>query len=322
VRRVPAASPIAEPGHDELGPGFARLARFARALRPGSTSPRVQRALLGVALAAFAVMAAVAVRAFPDEPDPEPRWPLLLLVGIAGPLVTVLLNALEYVQQGRLVAKRIALPDALRVSVLGTAANLAPVPGSVLVRTNALVDEHTGVRAAASTTVTVGLAWLAAGALAAGVLQPFADRALAGAVLAAAGVGLFALVYVFVRRAVPAHAVSHFGAIALVELATVAVGALRLAGFIAGLGLDVTAAQAVGLTLAGVVASATGIFPAGLGIREALVAAASPLLDVPAAVGLAAAAADRLAGLAVLAVLTVVILRTRPPDAPAGAGAG
>ncbi len=312
MRRVPAASPPADP------PDHGRLAWLAGLVRAPRRSPTTQRVVLVAACAAFVVMAAIAIVTFPNEPEPEPRWALLALVGIGGPLVTVLLNGLEYVQQGRLLGRRIAVGDALRVSVLGTAANLAPLPGSVLVRTRALVDEQTGLKRAAGTTVTVGLAWLAASALAAGVLQPFAGRSVIGAVLVVVGLGLFGVVYGLVRGAVGSGALARLGAIAAVELATVAVGALRLAGFVAGMGFDVSADQAVGLTLAGVLASATGIFPAGIGVREGLVAAASPLLDLPAAVGLAAAAADRVAGLIVLAVLAAVIVgrRTESPQFP------
>lgn len=258
-------------------------------------------------------MAAVAVVNFPDDLDPEPRWWLLALVVVCGPLATVALNGLEYVQQGRLLDRRIALRDAVRVSVLGTAANLLPLPGSVIVRTGALArNDDVGVARAAGTTATVGVAWLGASALVAGALQPFAGRALLGASLLAVGLALLALTAMLVRRSQLADGVvSVFASIVAVETATVVVGALRLFGCVAALGLDVTAAQAVGLTLAGVLASATGVFPAGLGIREALIAVASPLLDLPAAVGLLAATVDRLAGLVVLAVLTA-LLAARP----------
>jgi hypothetical protein len=258
---------------------------------------------------AFVAMTAMAIINFPDDLDPKPRWWLLAMVGVLGPLVTITLNGLEYVQQGRLVGRRIALGNAVRVSVLGTAANLAPIPGSVIVRTSALATDEVGVKRAAATTATVGLGWLGASALAAGVLQPVADRVALGVLLGVVGLVLLATTFVLVHRAAPADgAVGVFGAIVLVELATVVVGALRLTGFVYGLGLDITAAQAVGLTLAGVIASATGVFPAGLGIREALIAVASPVLDLPVSVGLVAAAADRVAGLAMLAILTTILV--------------
>jgi hypothetical protein len=278
---------------------------------PGATSPRVQRTLLAVALVVFVTMAVVAIASFPDDLDPHPRWWLLVAVGVGGPLATVVLNGLEYTQQGRLVGRTIALRSALRVSVLGTAANLLPIPGSVIVRTGALAEGEVGVKRAAASTATVGVAWLGASALVAGALQPFAGRTWLGVVLVVIGTALLGSTWMLVQRSQASDPGSLFTSIVAVEIGTVVIGALRLFGFIAGLGLDVNAAQVVGLTLAGVLASATGVFPAGIGIREGLIAAASPLLDLPAAVGLLAAAADRLAGLVMLAVLTTLLVVTR-----------
>lgn len=280
-------------------------------LRPSPTqgSPSRRRLLLVIAGAAFVVLGVLAIANFPDEPSVRPRWWLLAFVAVAGPLTTVMLNGLEYVQQGRLVDRVIPLRDAIRVSVLGTAANLAPVPGSAIVRTAALTDESVGVTRAAGTTITVGVAWLGTGAVVAGALQPFAGRALIGATCATVGVVLLAVTRLLVARAAPAAGTDKvFASIVAVEAGTVIVGALRLCGFIVGLGLDVDAAQAVGLTLAGVLASATGVFPAGIGIREALIGVVSPLLDLPVAVGITAASADRVAGLVVLAVSSSILV--------------
>lgn len=290
-------------------------------LRPNraSQSPARRRALLAVAFSAFVALGVVAIVNFPDEPPVRPRWWLLAIVAIVGPLATVALNGLEFVQQGRLVDRAIPLRDAIRVSVLGTAANLAPVPGSAIVRTATLSDDEVGVARAAGTTITVGVAWLGTGALVAGALQPFAGRVAIGLACGAVGAVLLVTTRLLVARARPAAGTGAvFAAIVAVEAGTVVVGALRLCGFIVGLGLDVDAAQAVGLTLAGVLASATGVFPAGIGIREALIGLASPLLDLPVAVGITAASADRVAGLAVLAVLSALLVsrdsdRSRAP---------
>jgi hypothetical protein len=78
------------------------------------------------------------------------------------------------------------------------------------------------------------------------------------------------------------------------------------------LDLDVSVGQAVALTLSGVIAAATGIFPAGLGIREAVAAGIASAVSLPAAVGFVATAADRIAGLLVLAVASAVVLVLKP----------
>jgi hypothetical protein len=257
----------------------------------------------------FVVGTVVAIRNFPSDADPDPNWWALVLVGAAGPLLTIALNGAEFVIQGRVVGARIAYPEALRVSILGTAANLLPLPGSVLVRTHALGRKVTDYRRAAWATLAVGLAWLSATAVLVSVIQLAQQRFAIGAVVAGAGVGLGAVAFTLIRRSAPPDdAAAVFGSLYAVEAMTALVGAARFYGILVALGLSVTANQAVALTLAGVIASATGIFPAGIGIREALSAAVSPLVGLPAAIGLLAAAADRVAGLIVLAILTGLLL--------------
>ncbi len=89
------------------------------------------------------------------------------------------------------------------------------------------------------------------------------------------------------------------------EAAAVGIGALRYLLVLHGLGIPISAAQAVSLTVAGVLASAVGFVPGGLGLREALSGVIAGLVGLPAAVGVLAAAVDRLVGLPVLAVLAV-----------------
>jgi uncharacterized membrane protein YbhN (UPF0104 family) len=91
------------------------------------------------------------------------------------------------------------------------------------------------------------------------------------------------------------------------EVGQVAVGTARLALAVAAIGSPVDLAQAVGLAVAPVAGSAIGILPGGLGVREAIAASIAALVDLPAAVGGAAAAVDRLLGLAVVAVVVPLV---------------
>jgi uncharacterized membrane protein YbhN (UPF0104 family) len=106
------------------------------------------------------------------------------------------------------------------------------------------------------------------------------------------------------------------GVVLVIESAAVAVGALRYGLILAALGHEVSAAQAVALTVGGVLAAASGLFPGGLGMREVLVAGIAPLVGVSAAVGVVATAVDRLAGLAVLAVISAALVLAEPKVPP------
>lgn len=308
---APAALPIEEDAGDIGAPGG--IVSRALALRRHLTrrSPAQQRAVLAVAGACFVVAAVVAVRNLPDG-ELDPAWVGLVTVGVLGPLVTVALNGAEFQVQGLLLGQVVGFARAVRISVIGTAANLLPIPGSALVRTQALATTGEGYLRATSSTLLVALVWLGAVAGLAALLYGVASSAW----LAAVGLGVIAAAlcgtgYVLVRRLAPRHGTPRvFSMLLAVELATAAVGAARFYLMIRYLGLDATAGQAIALTLAGVVASATGIFPAGIGIREALAGAISPLVGLSASVGVVAAAVDRVAGLAVLAVLTLVLVLT------------
>lgn len=297
--------PTAEDAGDIAAPGGLVARVFAARRHLTRRTPAQQRALLVVAGLVFVAAAAVALRNLPDDLDPH--WLGLVLVGTAGPLLTVALNGAEFVVQGSLLGRRTPFAEAVRISVLATAANLLPLPGSAIVRTQALSGE--GYRRAAGSTIVVAVAWLGCTAGVAAVLYGAVGDAWAvtGA-LAAVAAGAIGGTWVFVRRAAPpAGTAPVFVRLLAVETATALVGAARFYLTIRVLGFDVTPGQAVALTLAGVVASATGIFPAGIGIREALAGAVSPLVGLSASVGVVAAAVDRVAGLVVLAVLTGIL---------------
>ena len=84
-----------------------------------------------------------------------------------------------------------------------------------------------------------------------------------------------------------------------------------------GLGYEVTISQSVGLTVAGAVATTVGFFPAGLGLREGVVALISPIVGLPAIVGLAATIMDRMFRMALLGVAagTVFLFERSKPEA-------
>jgi hypothetical protein len=102
-----------------------------------------------------------------------------------------------------------------------------------------------------------------------------------------------------------------------VELASVVVGALRLMVIAAGIGQTIGFGQAAGLGLASIVAAAIGVFPGGLGLREALSAAFAPIVDLPASVGAVTSTFDRLLGLPVV-IVTAMVLSRRDRHSSAG----
>jgi hypothetical protein len=280
-----------------------------------------------LAATVFIGATALALRGLPPLDHPV-RWPVLALATLAGVPMVVACNAAEYRVSAGLVGARVGLAPSIRVSVLASTANLLPVPGSAVVRTQALRAAGTSTGRAVSATGVVAVAWLGLTFAAAGALLVATGAAPAtGVLLLACGSGavaLAALAIVFgLRPPDPAAAVAR---VLAVEAALVVVAAVRLWLVVRGLGFEASIGQATALSIAAVVASATGLLPGGLGVRELVAAGISPVVGLPASVGLAATAVARISELAVLAPWGMwLVLRPSPPApvlAPTPAVAG
>ncbi|HET9729016.1 MAG TPA: hypothetical protein VFR41_06315, partial [Acidimicrobiia bacterium] len=311
ARSAESGKHLTEPLEPDSGGPRWRLASM--------TGPR-RRILLGVAVVVFVIAATIAIKNFPHNATKHAHWWLFAVVGLAGPILTILLNGAEYVSQARIVDVHVPFGEGIRISVLGTAANLLPVPGSALVRTHALATSGQGYKRATKTTVIVGGAWIGTTAVLAAILGLTTGAKAAAAPVAVIGIALLIAAWVFIKRAQPASGPGDvFRRLVLVEAGTACVGAARFFGVLYALGISVSAGQAMALALTSVIASAAGVFPAGIGIREALAGAVSAVVGLPAAAGVVAAAADRVAGLIVLAVITAILVaRNQSLSTPVG----
>ena len=284
----------------------ALLARARR--RP---SRQAERLLFAVSLLTFVGAAVVAAGRFPDA-QPDIRWGLLAAAGLVGMPANIVLNAAEFHIIGRFVNQRVPAARAVKVTVLGSAANLLPIPGSTLVRVQALVADKARYRDAIAASIAVGVLSVGANLILAGLAQ--AQRAPATVVLGLVGAGVavtaIALAAVAtVRSHAPTARLSWaaFG----IEVLYASVSAVRLWVILLALGLEVPLASAFALAATGSLATAVGFFPAGLGIREALIGAISPLVGLPLAAGLAGAVVERLFWFVVLAIAAgIILLRT------------
>lgn len=292
--------------------GWAR--RMVGLLDRKPASPRARRILVAVAMVVFL---AVSIPSFASLRDGQALnlavLPLLVLV--TTPL-TVLANSAEYRVMGAINGHRIPWRDAVQLTVLATLANLLPLPGGVVVRTQALRNRGSTYKRALSANLAAGLAWIGCGAAAVGaLLVPRSGERLLATGLLIGGAALLAAVAVLLRRADPAGARSHFARLLVIETGIVTVCAVRLWLAFTLIGLSAEPAQAVAISGSVIVAAAIGIFPAGLGLREALAGGIGVAVAVPATQAVAATAADRVAaqlGLALIAGVLAVLTRGRP----------
>ena len=229
--------------------------------------------------------------------------PLLVLVLVAVP-VTIMLNAYEFVLIGRLVGREIGFATAIEISILGTAANLLPLPGATMVRVAALKAAGAGYGEGTKATLLVAGLW-------AGIAFVFA-----GAWLVRLGLGPIAVLFVvaglaawlgcFLASMRRCQGVELPVLLSLAKLLLVVTDVFRIYLCFLALGEDAHFAQVAAFAVAGVVGSAVSIVPAGLGVREAVSAALAPLVGLGAGMAFLAASLNRLLDL--LTVLPIALL--------------
>ena len=298
---APSIDPGSQPG------GWRRRLETLVERTRKPANQRLQRYVFAVAAVGFAIGTVFAIRAFPHTRQPH-DYKLLVLVVLLGPPAVVTLNSIEFTLSARLLSQKVSIWRAVRIAILGTAANQLPVPGAVIVRTQALASGGSGYRRAIVANIAIALAWIGSSFTMAGLLQLHGRVPALGVTFAGAGVAMLVACERIVHRASPPDG-PRFMAVRIVatETALVVVQAVRLALVLHGFGVRVSPAQAVALALSGVLAAALGVVPGGVGVREALAAGIGPVVGLPASVSLVATAFDRLADLVVVGLAAVAI---------------
>ena len=285
----------------------AKVVDRGRALATGERKRSKNPWVLVAALVLFLGSGIFAFKELPSIDSP-PRWWMLVLAGAVGVPAIAVLNSLEYRMMGKLVGHRVGCWDAMRVTIVASAANLLPIPGAAVVRMEGLRRGGARVSHAFNATVVIGLAWLGTTAVIAGGVQVIARPWFALAFVAS-GIALLAGAWgLTVRARGMVYATQTLGRLVVVETGFVLVHGSKLFLTAHALHLRCSPAQAISLTAAAVVASAAGLLPGGLGLREALAAALAPAIGMPAAVGLVITAVDRVVSLIALTILAVIVL--------------
>ena len=288
--------------------------------RPRPSGRRRTVLLIGAALL-FVVAMVLAMRSLPDG-ELTVNWPLVVFTAVVGAPALLVMNAAEYGLSARVLGHRVERRDAVAVAVYGGAANLLPVPGTALVRLQALTRQGSGVGRAAGATAVVAVAWLGAAGFVGAPAAALGGTWWLAALLAAGGLVTVPAVHQSVTRlkrraTATADDPGSIGAWAHVpagrivaelyglEVAMIVVRALRFWLVILAFGLDGSVLTAFVLPVAGVISSALGFLPGGLGVREVVAGALSGANGDPAAVGVLASGLDRIITLPVLAVVAL-----------------
>src|SRR5262249_20744079 len=129
---------------------------------------------------------------------------IAILFFVAAP-ITLILKMFEYDAAARLVGMRARPRAALDVAVVSSAANLLPLPGSLLVTAHSLSVRGATYGEAAVASTIPSLSWLTISLLIGGVCVVIAGSSFVGAALALGGAVLAGVTIVMFHRSAPAH---------------------------------------------------------------------------------------------------------------------
>ncbi len=215
---------------------------------------------------------------------------------------------LEYDATARLLGMRATVRRALEVSIVSSAANLLPLPGSLLVTTHSLSEQGATYGTAAYATAIPGLAWLGLAGLIGGVAIMIAGNALVGVAITLGGAAALVGAYEMFRRSAPARGRPQIAArIVLIETSWIFLSGFRLWLVLEAIGVKSTTAEVLALAVAGAMSVAIGFFPGGLGAREALIALLSPIIKLPLSEGIVLGVIDRVVWVSFLALAAIAI---------------
>jgi hypothetical protein len=284
-----------------------RLRRLEKVFNARAASPRAKYWLLGSAFALFVVISVLSFRALPNGLHFH-WWVLPVLMLVTTPM-TVAANSAEYRVMGEMGGHHVGWLDSARLTVIAGAANLLPLPGGIVIRTQALRLKGSSYRRALAANAVAGITWVGTGCVVIAVLF-FADAShrVPSIVLMIVGVACLIAVAVMLRRIDPTVAGRLLTKFLIVETATVGVSGLRMFLAFKLIGLSASPTQAVALTASLIIAAALGIFPAGLGIREVLAGAIGTAVSLSASESVAATASDRVSAQAGLSVIAFALL--------------
>lgn len=267
------------------------------AIRSIRLSPNIEIKILATAMLLFLAGIYLSLR---DEPDlfNEFEWYGVAVVVLVGVPLTVMINGLEFMCCARMVGGQFSIFRSLEITIVGSAANMLPIPGASIVRILAL--KSTGLSLIKSTGINMLLAliWIGISFLYAGMtLLYFADGLIAWGVMGTGGLALLSSFWVVSYNHI--HSMT-FLYVVVLKFVLVLVDAARIYFCFQAIGSDVLFLQASVFVVSGVMGSAVSVVPAGLGVRELVSAVLAPLIGVAASAGFLSATLNRIAGLATL----------------------
>ncbi|MBK7167172.1 MAG: hypothetical protein IPH81_18440 [Candidatus Microthrix sp.] len=227
----------------------------------------------------------------------------LMAVGVLTVPLLLAADAAEFALQGAMVGVHLPAVESVRQVSRANVANLLPLPGGPVLRQRVLSTRGAGQRSAARAQLITGIWWLACGLTVSGLaLMAAADRWWIGGLALLGGLGFGGIGWTVRPRAATAWPAGFARDGRAGEGGdrsdSVWIVALLLGAELRWLGALSTAFSTPA-------AAALGIFPSGIGAREALVGGVAELIGASAALLFLAATIERV--VATVAMLPVLV---------------
>ena len=236
------------------------------------------------------------------------EWlPIIVAFVVAAP-ASLVLKALEFHVAARIADQRPLLRRSLDVAVVSSAANLLPLPGSLLVTVRSLSEDGSTYGRAIAASAVPGLTWLGITGIVGGIAIGVEGTPWLAAIVVVCGLAAGAGAALLFRSTAPADGrAALLASVVGIEAGWLAISAFRLGLAVSALGVSIEPTQAVALSVAGALTVAIGFFPGGLGVREALLAGLAPLIGLSLDTGVLLGSLDRVVWLAFLAVAAAIL---------------
>lgn len=267
-------------------------------------NPAIRRAVLIVAAAGFLVGIWLSFRAQPDILARVELTPLILLVAVAIP-ATLALNAIEFLLSARLIGQKLPFRKSMEITIIGSVANMLPLPGGTMMRIASLKAEGASFMKSTSATLYVALIWCGVGLVYSGGWLAVLGQHIAGIGLVIGGGAILAVCISATYRML--GDIKFTSLIVGAKIILVIVDAWRTYLSLLALGIMASFGQASVLALSSLLGASFSIVPAGLGIREGAAALLGPVIGVGAASAFLAASLSRILGMAVTFPLALAL---------------
>lgn len=276
---------------------LAKLYRKIDSLVSRKPSPKTQKIINISALAILSAGLTISIYKNPNLLNRISIEPLLIIMIFATPL-TILLNALELRLMSKLIGTNMPFCPSVETTIIGSAANMLPLPGSAIARVIAMKNHGATFKKSSLTTVYTVLIWAAISFIVSGASLAILGNDLSYVFLSIGILSTFVCILLLLQISEDSHSTAW--RLLFTKFLLVTLDVIRIHLSFLTIGENLGYLESSVFVIAAVLGSAVSIVPAGLGIRELVSAGLAPVIGVSPTLAFLSATVNRIAGLAVL----------------------